>query len=68
VNPGEPKSERFRTGRGFCKADVFGTGQEFLEQPASSLLCHRSMAFVSYGAPCLLLLSVAALFLAEPNM
>jgi hypothetical protein len=31
VNPGEPKAERFRTGHGFCKADVLGTGQEFLE-------------------------------------
>jgi hypothetical protein len=26
MNPGEPKSKRFRTGHGFCKADVFGTG------------------------------------------
>ena len=31
MNPGEPKSERFRTCHGFCKADVFGTGQESLE-------------------------------------
>jgi hypothetical protein len=31
VNPGEPKAESFRTGYGFCKADVFGTGQEFVE-------------------------------------
>jgi hypothetical protein len=31
VDPGEPKAERFRTAHGFCKADVFGTGQEFLE-------------------------------------
>ena len=31
VNPGEPKSECFRTGHGFCKADVSGTGQESLE-------------------------------------
>jgi hypothetical protein len=31
VDPGEPKAERFRTGYGFCKADVFGTGQEFVE-------------------------------------
>jgi hypothetical protein len=31
ADPGEPKAESFRTGHGFCKADIFGTGQESLE-------------------------------------
>ena len=31
VNLGELKAECFRTGHGFCKADVFGARQEFLE-------------------------------------
>ena len=67
MNPGEPKSKRFRTGYGFCKADVFGTGQELLQEPTSSLLCHRSVSFVSYGDLSLLLLPVDSFFLAKPN-
>jgi hypothetical protein len=31
VNSGEPKSECFRTGDSFCKANIPGTGQQFLE-------------------------------------
>jgi hypothetical protein len=31
VNPGESKAKGFRAGHGLCKADVFGTRQEFLE-------------------------------------
>ena len=31
ADPGESKSESFRTGHGFCKADIFGPGQESSE-------------------------------------
>jgi hypothetical protein len=31
ADPGESKAESFRAGHGFCKADIFGTGQEPLE-------------------------------------
>ena len=44
ADPGESKAEGFRTGYSFCKADIFGTGRESLEQPTSSALCHRHMS------------------------
>jgi hypothetical protein len=31
ADPGQSKAEGFRAGHGFCKADIFGTGQESLE-------------------------------------
>lgn len=31
ADPGETKAEGFRAGHGFCKADIFGTGQESSE-------------------------------------
>jgi hypothetical protein len=31
IDTGEPKSKCFRTSYGFGKANIFGTGQQFLE-------------------------------------
>jgi hypothetical protein len=40
---GESKAEGFRTSYSFGKVDIFGAGQESLEQPLPSALCHGSL-------------------------
>jgi len=46
MDTGEPKSESFGACDGFGKTDIFGAGQQFLEEPAPSALCHRYASVV----------------------
>ena len=46
IDAGEPKPKSFSACDGFGKADIFGTGQEPLEEPTSSALCHRYASMV----------------------
>jgi hypothetical protein len=66
LDTGEPKPEGFSAGDGFGKTDIFGAGQQFLEEPTPSTLCHRYASMVLHGILSVLLLPMAS-FLVTPN-
>jgi hypothetical protein len=66
MDTGEPKPEGFGAGDGFGKTDIFGAGQQFLEEPTPSTLCHRYASVVLRGILSVLLLPMAS-FLVKPN-
>jgi hypothetical protein len=66
MDTGEPKPEGFSAGDGFGKTDIFGAGQQFLEEPTPSAFCHRYASVVLRGTLSVLLLPMASL-LVKPN-
>jgi hypothetical protein len=62
----EPKPEGFGACDGFCKTNIFGAGQQFLEEPTPSALCHQYASEILHGILRLLLLPMAS-FLVKPN-
>ena len=67
MDTGEPKPEGFGACDGFGKTDIFGAGQQLLEEPTPSTLCHWNASVVLRGSLSLLLLPMAS-FLVKPNI
>ena len=66
MDTGELKPKGFGACDGFGKTDIFGAGQQLLEEPTPSTLCHRYASVVLRGILSLLLLPMAS-FLVQPN-